>query len=218
MIGILSAILGAFGFIGGNLNEQWQNDQARINSTRNPQNTTGTYMDFRGKMRDAKTNKPVILSSDEKGNILVKNTYGVTMRVTKAPHGIDDLPYNMRNAKRYSYPWKNNLDIWQCKECGAWNYLNLDEECRGCHKQRDEKDHVEIRKKKTNRETETATNNVKKEKPIPQVVESVWQCEYCGHLNSLRSFSNCSKCDMKRTANVKITERRIDYEEWKARK
>ena len=147
MIGIFTALLGALGFIGGNLNEQWQNDQARINSNRNPHNTTGTYMDFRGKMRDTETNEPVILSGDGKGNILVKDTYGVTMRVCKAPRGVGDPPYNMRNAEQYSYPWKNNFDIWQCKECGAWNYIGLHERCRGCDKPIDENDHREIRRR-----------------------------------------------------------------------
>lgn len=141
MIGILTAVLGAFGFIGGNLNEQWQNDQARINSARNPQNTTGTYMDFRGRMRDAKTNKPVILSGDGNGNILVKDTYGVTIRVCKAyrepwaekKSEPKKVPYNLRNARMYTRPL--HCDSWQCEDCGAWNYIGLNKVCRACNKE-----------------------------------------------------------------------------------
>lgn len=158
MIGIFTAILGAFGFIGGNLNEQWQNDQARINSTRNPQNTTGTYMDFRGRMRDAKTNKPVILSGDGKGNIIVKDTYGITMRVCKVYHepesevNPEPVSYNLRNAKAYIRPLY--CDSWQCEDCGAWNYILLDKKCRGCNKEKTENAKIHIVKKLTDAEVE----------------------------------------------------------------
>lgn len=150
MIGIFTALLGAIGFLGGNISEQWQNDQARINSVRNPQNTTGTYMDYRGRMRDAETNKPVILSGDGKGNILVKDTYGVTMRVCKVYHEPKPeikpeppAPYNLRNAKHYTH--SGYTDAWQCADCGAWNAVYKDKEgnprystCRGCSKEKTE--------------------------------------------------------------------------------
>ena len=159
MIGIITAILGAIGFVGGNLSEQWQNDQARINSTRNPQNPTGTYMDFRGRMRDAKTNKPVILSGDGNGNILVKDIHGVTMRVCKVYHETKTeakveppVPYNLRNAKFYTH--SIYTDAWQCEECGAWNEIYHNKEgvphyyrCRGCNNEKTENAKIYYAKK-----------------------------------------------------------------------
>ena len=152
MIGIFTALLGSIGFIGGNLTEQCQNDQARINASRNPQNTTGTYMDYRGKMRDTNTNQPVILSGDGKGNIIVKDIHGVTIRVSKIQQDTScnkkiepkEIPYHLRNAKKYTRPMF--APSWQCGDCGAWNYMQLDNNCRGCSKEKAENDYVFVYK------------------------------------------------------------------------
>lgn len=137
MIGILTALVGTFAFLGGNLSEQLQNDQARINSMRNPNNNTGTYMDYRGKMRDIETNQLVILEGGNNGNIYVKDIYGVTIRVCKTMQkskaATEIVPYNKRNEHLYKRPWR--CECWQCPECGAWNYvekLKADRHCDAC--------------------------------------------------------------------------------------